>query len=66
MKQRPSTSVQPRFAGTARHNTNVLLVRDDVGRAKPFTRPLPSNVFSYGTPVVHDPEDAGQGKIQKR
>lgn len=63
MKQRPLTSVRPRYTGAARYNTNVLLVRDDVGRPKPFTRRLPDHSFSYGNPVVHDPEDAGKGKF---
>ena len=38
---------------------NVLLVKDDVGRAKPSTRSLPGTEFTYGKYVVHDPEDAG-------
>jgi len=28
--------------------TNVLLVKDDVGKAKPFTRDLPSEQFAFG------------------
>jgi len=28
--------------------TNVLLVKDDVGRSKPNTRDLPSDQFAYG------------------
>jgi hypothetical protein len=32
--------------------TNVLLVRDDVGHAKPTTRTLPENDFSFGKPEI--------------
>jgi hypothetical protein len=39
---------------------NALLVKDDVGRAKPSTRALPGPGFTYGKDVVHDAEDAGQ------
>jgi len=28
--------------------TNILLVKDDVGLAKPSTRNLPGNEFSFG------------------
>ena len=37
---------------------NPLLVKDDVGRAKPSTFTLPSNEFIYGRPDKKDPEDA--------
>ena len=30
------------------HKTNYLLVKDDVGKAKPTTRDLPHNVHRYG------------------
>ena len=33
---------------------NILLVRDDVGRAKPATRDLPPDGFSYGKPDKKD------------
>ena len=32
--------------------TNVLLVRDDIGRAKPSTRDLPDSNFSFGKPEI--------------
>jgi hypothetical protein len=32
--------------------TNVLLVRDDVGHAKPTTRTLPETDFSFGKPEI--------------
>ena len=38
----------------------MLLVKDDVGRAKPFTRKLPGETFTYGKPEIRDLEDAGQ------
>lgn len=44
------------------YRQNVLLVKDDVGRAKPFTRKLPNDYFTYGKPEIRDLEDAGQGK----
>ena len=42
--------------------TNVLLVKDDVGRAKPSTRTLPKDEFAFGRP---DPtsEGAANGKL---
>ena len=40
------------------HKYNVLLVKDDVGRAKPNTRKLPKPEFAYGKPEVYDDEDA--------
>lgn len=44
------------------HKHNVLLVKDDVGKAKPTTRKLPRDAFTYGKPEVRDIEDAGMGK----
>ena len=41
-------------------SSNVLLVKDDVGRSKPTTRTLPGPDFTYGKDVVHDAEDAGK------
>ena len=37
---------------------NVLLVRDDVGKAKPATRNLPPEGFSFGRPDKKDQEGA--------
>lgn len=51
--------------GSAR---NVMLVKDDVGRAKPFTHNLPSSEFAFGRVSTFD-ESAGEGKsknIEKR
>ena len=31
--------------------TNALLVRDDVGKAKPSTRTLPNENFAFGKPA---------------
>ena len=39
---------------------NQLLVSDDVGRAKPCTRRLPGENFTYGKADAQDAEDAGQ------
>lgn len=43
--------------------TNVLLVKDDVGKAKPFTRDLPSEQFAFGKhDLLPDRETTDQGK----
>ena len=44
------------------HKYNVLLVKDDVGRAKQSTRNLPTNNHTFGKAERRDPEDAGKGK----
>ena len=46
------------------HKTNVLLLKDDVGRPKPNTRKLPSDNFYFGKAEYRDPEDAGQGEYK--
>ena len=45
------------------HKSNVLLVKDGVGKSKPCTRRLPGTSFTFGKPEIRDPEDAGQGKF---
>jgi hypothetical protein len=40
-------------------STNPLLVKDDVGKAKPATRTLPKGDFSYGRPDSKNIESAG-------
>ena len=52
-----------KFAADSRAETNVLLVKDDVGVAKPFTRPLPAHHLMYGDPIQHDREHAPAGKL---
>lgn len=43
--------------------TNCLLVKDDVGRAKPTTRDLPVNSFVFGKPdLLADRETCSDGK----
>jgi len=42
--------------------TNPLLVKDDIGKAKPPTRRLPKADFSYGKPESKNIESAGEGK----
>jgi hypothetical protein len=61
---RTSAPSAKHFAANARHETNVLLVKDDVGRSKPYTRPLPSDHFKYGDPVIHDDEGAPEGNLK--
>ena len=43
------------------NNTNTLLVKDDVGRAKPSTYDLPHRRFVYGRPLDRDIENAKEG-----
>ena len=38
---------------------NMLLVRDDIGKAKPATRDLPLEGFTFGKPDKKDQENAG-------
>ena len=44
------------------HKYNVLLVKDDVGRAKQSTRNIPNESHTFGKAERRDPEDAGKGK----
>ncbi len=44
--------------------TNVLLIKDDVGKSKPFTRELPPEHFSFGKKVRPDDEGVAQGKTE--
>lgn len=39
--------------------TNLLLVKDDVGKCKPPTRDLPPDGFAFGKPDKKDQENAG-------
>ena len=41
-------------------NKNLLLVKDDVGRAKPTTRHLPPDGFTFGRSERKDCEGAGE------
>ena len=41
---------------------NILLMKDEIGKAKPNTRKLPGEHFVFGKPEVRDVEDAGQSK----
>jgi hypothetical protein len=50
-----------RRAKSARKN-NILLVKDDIGKAKPTTRRMPPSTFVYGKPEVRDAENATAGK----
>ena len=47
---------------TKGQSTNILLVKDDVGKSKPNTRNLPPNHFVFGKKEIRDVEDAGMGK----
>ena len=40
-----------------------MLIKDDVGKAKPFTHKLPKGDFCYGKADVKNIESAGQGKF---
>ncbi len=39
--------------------TNYLLLKDGIGKPRPFTRDLPEERFTYGKPLIYDPEGAG-------
>ena len=45
--------------------TNCLLVKDDVGKSKPFTQRLPAESFAFGKGSVFT-ESAGAGKLFDR
>jgi hypothetical protein len=46
--------------------TNMLLVKDDVGRAKPTTRDLPQNNFAFGKPdLLANRETCTDGKSKR-
>ena len=44
------------------YKQNVLLVKDDVGLAKPCTRDMPDKKFTFGKPEIRDAEDVRIGK----
>jgi len=47
------------FSSNGRLGTNYMLVKDDIGRSKPFTHWLPKQEHFYGAPIPRDAEDAG-------
>ncbi|OMJ95049.1 hypothetical protein SteCoe_1583 [Stentor coeruleus] len=47
------------FYQKLQNSKNILLVKDDVGRAKKCIRDLPTEGFSYGSKLKKDPEGAG-------
>lgn len=42
--------------------TNPLLVKDDIGRAKPSTFKLPKGDHAYGKPEIKNAEGASEGE----
>ena len=46
----------------SKKDSNILLVKDDVGKSKPNTRKLPGDNFVFGKKEIRDLEDAGMGK----
>ena len=58
MRSTFQNSAQNMLLGSKR---NVLLVKDDVGRAKPTTKDLPSSEFAFGRDKRYV-ESAAQGK----
>jgi hypothetical protein len=38
--------------------TNYLLLKDGIGKPRPFTRDLPDARFTYGKALTYDPEGA--------
>jgi hypothetical protein len=45
---------------------NYLLAKDDVGKAKPTTRKLPTNDHAYGKVDTKDPEGVSQGNTRQQ
>ena len=43
--------------------TNYLLLKDGIGKPRPFTRDLPGDRFTYGKPLYYDPEGASDCKF---
>ena len=48
-----------------RRAPNLLLVKDDIGKARPSTRDLPNPDFTYGLPGPTDEEGVGKCKCFK-
>lgn len=42
---------------------NILLVKDDIGKAKPTTRKMPPDTFTFGKAERRDPEGVRAGKF---
>jgi len=56
---RPQTGKpKTKFSANGRLGTNYMLVKDEVGRPKPFTHCLPKQSHYYGAPITRDAEDA--------
>lgn len=47
------------FFAKIQNSKNFVIVRDDIGKAKPFTRKLPDAGFVFGKKVNRDKESAG-------
>ena len=45
-----------------KNSKNYLLVKDDIGRAKPSVRDLPDYKHTYGHAAIPDKEGVGQCK----
>jgi hypothetical protein len=41
------------------HGKNAMLVRDEVGKGKPFTHAIPHDEHAYGKPNIKDEHGAG-------
>jgi len=55
IQPRPQTGkLRTKFSSDGRLGTNYMLVKDDVGRPKPFTHHLPKKDHVYGTPIPRD------------
>jgi len=58
IQPRPQTGkLRTKFRSDGRRGTNYMLVKDDVGRPKPFTHHLPNQDHFYGFPLPRDAED---------
>ena len=46
-----------------KNSKNYLLVKDDIGRAKPSVRDLPDYKHTYGHAAIPDKEGVGQCRL---
>ncbi len=44
-----------------RKSTNILLLKDDLGKSKPASYPLPGPDFAFGKGIGNDAEGAKEG-----
>lgn len=65
LRRSKHTAFQHNGEAVLGNHRNCLLVKDDVGRAKPFTHRLPGNEFAFGK-ISQFTESAGEGKFSQQ